>query len=294
MIFKLINKPALQYLLCVFVIITLTHCNSKKNSTEYSYHAAGYYWKLISFTEDSNAYEKGQYAHVNAVFYTQTDSVFYDSVHDLRDRLFIRIDSLKSIHAFHHAISKCNNGDSIIILIPTKKFFNEQFGQPVPFFSERDSVIKIRARIKEILNQEAYALALQKIYSDEHKEILQYFGTKEEMINAKDSIGIYWVSKTDLAASDPVRYGDIIEIQYEGSFLDGRIIDYSPNNFTLKYGTPDQLVKGLNYVIGKLKIGEESKIILPSQLAFGESGSSNGSIPPFTPLHYKIRLINKK
>jgi FKBP-type peptidyl-prolyl cis-trans isomerase len=70
-------------------------------------------------------------------------------------------------------------------------------------------------------------------------------------------------------------------------------VDSSPQNFQINYGTPDQLIRGLNYAICKLKIGRFSKIILPSHLAFGENGSSNGSIPPFTPMLYKISVSKK-
>jgi FKBP-type peptidyl-prolyl cis-trans isomerase len=60
------------------------------------------------------------------------------------------------------------------------------------------------------------------------------------------------------------------------------------------YGTPDQVLKGINYVIPRLKVGQSAKIILPSRLAFGEKGSSNGTVPPFTPLLYEITLNDIK
>jgi len=41
-----------------------------------------------------------------------------------------------------------------------------------------------------------------------------------------------------------------------------------------------------------MKKGEKSKIILPSYLGFGEQGSSDGKIPPYTPLLYEIELLN--
>ncbi|MGZ3885263.1 MAG: FKBP-type peptidyl-prolyl cis-trans isomerase [Bacteroidia bacterium] len=43
-----------------------------------------------------------------------------------------------------------------------------------------------------------------------------------------------------------------------------------------------------------MKKGDFVKIILSSWLAFGETGSSNGTIPPFTPLLYEIKLIEVK
>ena len=47
-----------------------------------------------------------------------------------------------------------------------------------------------------------------------------------------------------------------------------------------------------------MKEGDKTKIIIPSQLAFGEYGSSTGLIPPFTTVIYnleiiKVRTVNK-
>ena len=47
----------------------------------------------------------------------------------------------------------------------------------------------------------------------------------------------------------------------------------------------------IHYVIKRLKKGQNAKIILPSRLAFGENGSSNGTIAPYTPLIYEIKII---
>ncbi len=88
-----------------------------------------------------------------------------------------------------------------------------------------------------------------------------------------------------------IRPGQQIKIRYRGQLLNGRFVDSVTRNFELRYGTPDQLLTGLNYVIGQLKIGENAKIILPSRLAFGEYGSGDGSVPPHAPLFYDISII---
>jgi FKBP-type peptidyl-prolyl cis-trans isomerase len=67
-------------------------------------------------------------------------------------------------------------------------------------------------------------------------------------------------------------------------------LEKSPANFEFTYGSPEQVLKGLNYVIGKLKFSQSVKIILPSRLAFGENGSSNGVVPPYTPLIYEVKV----
>lgn len=288
------NKNLVFGIATALLFLCLFSCGSKKNKSEFSRHPLGYYWKLIAFQSDSAIYLKGKIARVNAVFCTQHDSVFYDSKHDLRDRFFVKIDTLNHENKLRHLISRCNKGDSLCILLPVKDFFKEQFGTEIPFFSQHDSIVKIHLRVTDILNENSYSELTTSILNDEYTEIRNFFGSEEKMKAAKDSLGFYWVEKPVVSNGENIHYGDLISIKYEGAFLDGRIVDVSPDNFSLNYGTPDQILKGLNYVIRSLKIGQDSKIILPSQLAFGEQGSSNGSIAPFTPMLYKICITTKK
>jgi len=288
------SKSVVPTAMTVILLIICFSCGRKKNKNDFSQHPLGYHWKLLAFSSDSAIYLNGKTARVNAIFCTQNDSVFYDSRHDLRDRFFVKIDTVNNTNKLRHVISRCNKGDSLCVLIPVKDFFNEQFGTEIPFFSEQDSVVKIYLRVMDILSEEAYSETTTNILNNENEEIKNYFGSEEKMKAAKDSLGFYWVERPPSLNGENIHSGDLISLSYEGAFLDGRIVDVSPANFSINYGTPDQIIKGLNYVISRLKLGQDSKIILPSQLAFGEQGSSNGSIAPFTPMLYKISITTKK
>ena len=91
---------------------------------------------------------------------------------------------------------------------------------------------------------------------------------------------------------EPVE-GDEILIQYEGNFLNGESFDtgFKKNEMELTLGQPDQVIPGIEKAIYLMREGESAKIILPSQLAFGEGGSSTGIIPPYTSVIYKITLL---
>ena len=87
-------------------------------------------------------------------------------------------------------------------------------------------------------------------------------------------------------------WGKKINIEFQGYHLDGRPIAQGRQTMEFSYGTPDQIINGLNIVIGSLKNGEIAKIIVPSRLAFGEKGNSNGTIKPYTPLLFEIKITN--
>ena len=50
-------------------------------------------------------------------------------------------------------------------------------------------------------------------------------------------------------------------------------------------------MRGLNYAIKLLKIGDKAKIIIPSYLGFGMSGYGK-SVPPYSTLMLNVKLLN--
>jgi FKBP-type peptidyl-prolyl cis-trans isomerase len=54
------------------------------------------------------------------------------------------------------------------------------------------------------------------------------------------------------------------------------------------------VIRGLETVIGKMREGEKAVAVIPSGEAFGRDGSLSGIVPPFTPVVFKIELINVK
>lgn len=292
MILKL-TRLLRQFVFLLAIIVLLGSC-SNRTKNNYSYNVLGYWWQLLAFTGEKNTYQQGHIAWVNACFKTQNDSVFYDSEHDLRDRFFVRTDSLLKDNSLKHLISISAEGDSLCALITTDAFFKQQFNNTVPFFCRNDSIVKIFLKIKDVMSPEEFSKVEKQITNNELKEIEDFFGSAKDFELSRDSLGFYWVEKPVENGGEKVKMGDVILVNYEGAFLNGRVIDTSPKTFQLAYGTPDQLIKGLNNVISRLKIGQNSKIILPSHLAFGVKGSSNGSIPPYTPMVYKISITNKK
>lgn len=283
----------LSYSICVTVVLLLPGC-SRSNEKKWSYNALGYWWQLLAFESDKNNYQHGNIAWVNACFKTQNDSLFYDSEHDLRDRFFVKADSLQSENSLRHLISLSGEGDSLCALVTTDAFFKQQFNKPVPFFCRNDSVVKVYFKVKKIFSPNAFEEVEKNIRRNELQEIESFFGSAQNFELSRDSMGFYWVERPEDLDGETVKAGQTIQVSYEGAFLNGRVMDHSPAGFTLVYGTPDQLIKGLNYVIGRLKTGQNSKIVLPSQLAFGVNGSSNGSIPPYTPMVYKISISSKQ
>lgn len=279
---------------CAGILVLLLPACKEEKKPFWSRHPSGFYYRLHAFRTDSNIYRQGHYALVTASFKTQSDSVFWDSFNNLNDRLFIKIDS-SSADILHRYVSTSAEGDSASILMGPSDFFYGRFkNDNIPFFSSMDSVIRIDFRIKKIMNPEEFRKLERDLLKDERYRIATYFKTDKNLELARDPLGFFWLERPQPSVESAIEEGDFVKIAYEGAFLNGRFLEKSDQDFEFIYGTPDQLLKGLNYVIGKLKKDQTAKILLSSRLAFGESGSSNGMVPPYTPLTYKIKIIDVK
>ena len=86
--------------------------------------------------------------------------------------------------------------------------------------------------------------------------------------------------------------GDKVKVHYKGMLIDGTVFDSSynrnkPIEFTLGVG---QVIKGWDEGISLLGIGDKAQFIIPSELAYGQSGAG-GVIPPNATLVFDVELV---
>lgn len=89
--------------------------------------------------------------------------------------------------------------------------------------------------------------------------------------------------------------GKVVSVHYTGKLQDGTVFDSSiprgePITFPLGKGS---VIKGWDEGIALMKVGGKAQLIIPPNLAYGESGAG-GVIPPNATLVFDVELVSIK
>lgn len=125
--------------------------------------------------------------------------------------------------------------------------------------------------------------------TDERNAYLQ----ENNITVAPTASGLYYIETQEGEGDYYPQEGDIVQVHYTGKLLNGEVFDSSeggnPIQFTLGIG---QVIPGWDEGIALMKRGGKATLIIPSDLAYGTSGSSSGSIPPYSTLVFEVELVS--
>ena len=271
------------------LLVLFFACAPDDAGSPWKKRGGGYYYRLLAFENMERVSDHGDFVHLDLVFATLEDSVFWDSRSNFNDAFYIQLQPVNA-DMLRKELVDAAEADSFCLATEPLQFFKERFGMnEVPLFCRGDSAVKIYCRVREFISREQM-LRLQPSFEEKEKRLIsEFFGDSLRQVRALDKGGFYWVKKPADGGSG-FRNGDRIRVGYRGYFLNGRLMDEGEPDFRMSYGDPSQLINGLNNVMAVLKEGQNAKIIIPSRLAFGSNGSSTGIVPPYTPLLYEISV----
>lgn len=285
-------KSRLVFLMLGLLLI-LDGCGRLSRYPGYKRAPHGIYYRLHTLGEDTIRAYPGDYITVNLAYLTMQDSLFFQGTRKFQ------VDHPAYAGAIDECFSMLSEEESATFIIGADRFFSVTLGTNLPGFIPPGSPMKVRIEMIEIQRRAEYErqkeafLSWIRDFGEYEKVILQQYLQEEKLsVNPLPS-GIYYLNLKP-GTGKKVTPGDTITVNYEGRFLNGKFFDSTIKRkqpFQFVYGTEWQVIKGLEEAIGMMREGEKSLFILPSEWGFGNQGSSNQIIPPFTSLIFEVEIL---
>lgn len=280
-------------LLILSVLCVASGCGRSSEYPGYRKARHGIYYQLHTLGEDTIKARQGDYITIMLTYMTVHDSVFFQGARKLQ----------VNKPAYDGAIDECftmlAEDESATFIILADDFFTNTLRADLPRFITPGDPMKVKIEMIEIQTKNEYFrekeafLSWIQDFSEYEKVILKQYLLEEKLnVNPLPS-GIYYLNLRP-GTGKKVELGDTVTVDFEGRFINGKFFDSTIKRrqpFQFVYGTEWQIIKGLEEAIGMMHEGEKSLFILPSELGFGNEGSSDKFIPPYTSLIFEVEIL---
>jgi FKBP-type peptidyl-prolyl cis-trans isomerase len=198
--------------------------------------------------------------------------------------------------AFCALICEASSGDSLSLIFPYSVIKGTLLDEyEVDGWQLADtSKIRLDVGVGEIRTQEEVNKALEEKMRAgilRENEFLQEFMSNSKLLESYQKLDDVFFKKILETSGERLTYGQDIEFNYSGYFLDGTEFDNSvlgQSTMWFNMGKPDQVIRGIELVLPHLNDGEKARVYVPSHLGFGQGGSATGVVPPLTPVYFDI------
>jgi FKBP-type peptidyl-prolyl cis-trans isomerase len=83
---------------------------------------------------------------------------------------------------------------------------------------------------------------------------------------------------------------DCATVNYKGSFIDGKVFDQSKPGAPITFPVRG-VIPGWTLALQMMHAGDKWELTIPSTLAYGKSGTPDGTIPPGQTLVFDVELL---
>lgn len=285
----------------LWVALVLASCWNNSPYKGYTQTDSGLHYKLQMIGDGKSKPAKGDFLQLIITYKTEKDSVFLDTYScNETGKVILPFDRSSFKGSFEEGLTTMNAGDSTSFIVSADSLFEKFFKMKLPLFLKPGSMVKMDVKLHDILNEEEYEkelLCYQQLVEDydieEQRKLQMFLDTNRVEYTALYN-GMFYLPVKQ-GAGEVVKGGDFVKLHYQGYFLNGKKFESTyergqPLEFT--FGEQGQVIKGFETAISLMNEGAKAKFIIPSQLAYGKTGSSTGIVPPYNTLMYEIEVVS--
>jgi len=273
-------------------LILLAACSS----SEYTHVSEGISKKLLVFGEGDKSVGEASYLDIN--FSTETVSRGEDLKENSHFFLSDFDTSMFGNKALSSDISKLVGGDSIEYIVTYSTIKNsilDQFINEGVILTDTQKV-SLNIGCNLVMSKDDY-MAFRETQVRKglaiEMELIEDYILREGLTSRLTRKGDLFYMKTLENTSEKVLSSDDLAIAYTCSFLNGAVFDRitAEEPLYLNLSSPNQVIIGIQSILKEMNEGETCRIIIPSYLGFGEDGSSDGTVPPHTPILADVKVV---
>ena len=274
-------------LICILVAAVL--CLTAVSCRKYSgfKHRSHLYYQFHQLNEEQEQPQTGDFVMVNMAL-RMDDTVLSPMTQNnmLMDELY-KGDIYTALRMMHI-------GDSATFIFDGRKFYEEFLGMGEYPYGKKPIYADIK--LLRIMSKQNLEKAEERY--EEHKEkmrlhedsIICDYANKHHLDNKVAGMYCIYLNVGD---GEKAIKGQTVEILYSARLLDNTKFDgcEDPNNtLTVEVGA-GQVAPGLDIMLRHMREGDKMTMVVPSSLGFGEKGSMEMNIPPYTPLVFDVEML---
>lgn len=184
-------------------------------------------------------------------------------------------------NAFRQALQGLKYGAQVRIIIPSYLAFG------------RNGSASFNIGSNEIIDAYINTFSTNKQWELDDSRITSFLAAKN-LTAVKDPLRVYYITNTPGTGTDVINRESTIVVKYTGRLLDGTVFDSSTDGTFST--TLASVIPGWSVLKG-LKAGAKTRLLIPSDLGYGNAGSRNQltgavTIPPNAVLDFDIEIVS--
>ncbi len=241
----------------------------KQNNLTMTKDPSGFYYQVLTTGTGAPLLNK------DSVFYklaikSLTGTTYYTSPTYGNEGTYVGYATPSS---YRMALVGINRGSKVRVILPSYLAYGKNGNAAIPS--------------NEVLVSELSTYTETAQWQIDDKTITNFL-TAKGLTATKSSNRVYYKVGT-LGSGIPIDIGSTVTVKYTGRLLDGTVFDQTTGDATLAYAATGGVIKGWDVLFGMSK-GTKVRIFIPSDLAYGTSGS--GAISPNSVLDFDIEIVD--